>query len=105
MYLFGVRAAEVRSFYKPLTLSTADRDRRERVLAFAEVPQRHQHRLLCLALSSGDHMGYVLCAGASVVAEPEGQQPERPGLEPLPDARLLYLIHQDSNREHGPVGP
>jgi hypothetical protein len=88
VYFYDVRAAELRPSYKPLTLSEADQDRRDHVIAFAEKPPRHQHRMLCLAVSSGAHPGYVLCHMPVVVAEPEGPQPGwRSRLEPLPGAR------------------
>jgi hypothetical protein len=100
VHFYSIRAAELRSSYKPLVLSEADQERREHMIAFAEVPPRHQHRMLCLAVSSGPHTGYVLCAVATVVAGPEGQQPRRPGLEPLPGARLIHEIRPP---RHGPV--
>jgi hypothetical protein len=98
VHFYAVRAAELRSFYRPLILGEADQERREYMLAFAEVPLRHQHRMLCLTVSSGPHTGYVLCAVATVVAGPEGQQPGHPGLEQMPGARLIYEIRPDVHR-------
>lgn len=37
----GVRAVKLRTSYRPLTLRRAAGEERERMLAFAEVPERH----------------------------------------------------------------
>lgn len=65
----GVYAAKLRLSYRPLILHRADDETRAGILAFSEIPARHQARLLCLALSSPRaEAGFVACSRATVLA-------------------------------------
>lgn len=63
----GVRAVKLRTSYHPLALRRAAGEERERMLAFAEVPERHHSRMLCVTLPSEDE-GFIVCGRATVLA-------------------------------------
>jgi hypothetical protein len=84
----GVRAVKLRTSYHPLTVRRAAGEERERVLAFAEVPERLHGRMLCLTLPSEDE-GFIVCGRATVLTMPGNDMdtwwPE--------NARVLHQIH------------
>ena len=66
-----VRAVKLRSSFQPLILLSADAATRADILAFAEIPERHRLRYLCLVLpTNGAEPGFILCARATVMALP-----------------------------------
>ena len=69
----GVCAVKLRRSYRPLILQLADDETRAGILAFAEIPVRHQDKLLCLALSSPRaEAGFVACSRVTVLANAAG---------------------------------
>ncbi|GGM69583.1 hypothetical protein ACFFX1_14585 [Dactylosporangium sucinum] len=89
-----VRAVKLRSSYQPLILAPAANPVREDILAFADMPERHQHRYLSLTLSTRPEAGFVLCARATVLAV-DRTNDETP-IHPWPDgARVIHTLRRD----------
>jgi hypothetical protein len=87
-----VRAVKLRSSYQPLILSPTDDLSRDDILAFAGIPERHQHRYLSLTLSTQPEAGFVLCARATVLGV--GKTNDQTPLHPWPDdARVIHTLH------------
>ncbi|MET7804168.1 hypothetical protein [Micromonospora chersina] len=64
-----VRAVKLCPSYNPLILQSAEDDTRANILAFAQVPEHHQARYLCLALPTADtEPGFIACARVTVLA-------------------------------------
>jgi hypothetical protein len=92
-----VRAVKLRSSFQPLILLPADAAARAGALTFAEVPERHRFRYLCLILpTDGVESGFIICARATVMT----LQADSPG-SPYTwsdDWRILHsLTPQDLN--------
>jgi hypothetical protein len=89
-----VRAVKLRRSYQPLILMAARDPVRNDILAFADVPERHQRRYLSLTLSTRPDAGFVLCARATVLAveRTDDQTPVRS----WPDgARVIHTLRPD----------
>ncbi|MCO8273805.1 hypothetical protein M1L60_24715 [Actinoplanes sp. TRM 88003] len=68
---------------------------RDDILAFAEVPERHQHRYLSLTLSTEPEAGFVLCGRATVPAV--GKTDDEAPIRPWPDgARVIHTLRPDN---------
>ncbi|MEH0981382.1 hypothetical protein [Micromonospora sp. CPCC 205556] len=102
VYFRGVLAVQLRSSYRPLVLDHAGPAQRAAMISFAQVPARHQDRLLHLAVSSGSTPGYVLCSSASVVAIDRRITAGRFPLEPPDGSRRLHQLRPATTT---PVGP
>ncbi|MEV4624975.1 hypothetical protein AB0J90_01610 [Micromonospora sp. NPDC049523] len=89
-----VRAVKLGGSYRPLILEPADPDTRAGVLAFAQIPVRHQARYLCLTLPKPDaEPGFILCARATVLAS----ETSNPRHHPVRNeqARVLHLLKHE----------
>jgi hypothetical protein len=90
-----VRAVKLRSSYQPLILAPAGDPVRNDILAFADVPERHQHQYLSLTVSTRPEAGFVLCARATVLAMDKANN--HTPILPRPDgARVIHTLrHED----------
>jgi hypothetical protein len=96
-----VRAVKLRSSYQPLILQPADESARADLLTFADIPPRHQARMLCLALPN-DHAapGFVVCARATVLVVPREAVGERFTAWPE-GARPIHRLTQPRSSDPG----
>jgi hypothetical protein len=89
----SVRAVKLRRTYQPLELRRAEPVSRERILDFAEIPDRHRARYVCVTLPVED-FGFVVCSQARVLAgdiESTSNDPRWPE-----DARVLHVLKNDA---------
>jgi len=90
-----VRAVKLRSSYQPLILAPAGNPVRDDILAFADIPERHQHRFLSLTPSTSPEAGFVLCARATVLAVDKTND-QTPNLSWPDGARMIHTLrHHD----------
>jgi len=87
-----VRAVKLRSSYQPLILALAPGPVRNGILAFADMPVRHQHRYLSVTLSAEPEDGFVLCARATVLAADKTKDQNSIRFSWTDAARMLHTL-------------
>ncbi len=92
----GVLAVKLRSAYHPLILQPADQHARASIVAFAQIPARHQDRILCLTLPTPDtEPGFIACARATVLATTATDPADADIWNDY--SRVLHVLKQSSN--------
>lgn len=98
----GVVAVKLRRSYRPLILQVADRATRAEILAFAQIPERHQEGILCLTLPTQEPdigSGFIACARATILAT-HASAPRNTDIWAGNPTILHHLRHAPSQSPH-----